>query len=43
MECAAGLAAVRLRGLANDDDIENARRLIVRVIQMLTKLERALA
>jgi hypothetical protein len=43
MECAAGLAVVRLRGLADDAEVERARRLIVRVIQMLTKLDRALA
>ena len=43
MECAAGLAAVRMRGLAAGEDIERARRLILRAIQMLTKLDRALA
>ncbi len=43
MECAAGLAVVRLRGLANTDEVERARRLVVRVIQMLSKLDRALA
>ena len=43
MECAAGLAAVGRRGLANEADVERARRLIVRAIQMLSKLDRALA
>ena len=43
MECAAGLAVVKVRGLATDDEIEPVRRLVVRVIQMLSKLDRALA
>ena len=43
MECAAGLAAVRMRGLANETDVERAHRSIVRVIQMLSKLDRAMA
>jgi hypothetical protein len=43
MECVAALDVVRVRGLAVRGEIEAARRLNVRVIQMLTKLDGALA
>jgi four helix bundle protein len=43
MECVAALDVVRVRGLAVSVEVEAARRLNIRVIQMLTKLDRALA
>jgi four helix bundle protein len=43
MECVAALDVVKVRGLVAAQDVELARRLNVRVIQMLTLLDRALA
>ena len=41
MECAAVFDIVRLRRLAPDAECRNARGLLVRIVQMLTKLEAA--
>jgi four helix bundle protein len=43
MECAAIFDVLCLRRLAPPSDCRQARLLLVRVVQMLTKLERALA
>jgi four helix bundle protein len=43
MECVAALDVVRVRGLAVSGEVDAARMLTIRVIQMLTKLDRALA
>ena len=43
MECAAIFDVLCLRRLAPQSDCRHARSLLVRVVQMLTKLERALA
>ena len=39
MECAAAFDIIRLRGLAPDADCRRARGQLVRIVQMLTKLE----
>ena len=43
MECAAAIDVVRVRGLAEASDAAALRALFVRAIQMLTKLDEALA
>ncbi len=43
MECAAIFDVLCLRRLAPQSDCRQARSLLVRIVQMLTKLERALA
>jgi hypothetical protein len=43
MVCVAALDVLEVRRPAAVDDLANARRLNVRVIQMLTRLDRALA
>ena len=42
MECAAAVDVLRIRGLAAGPECRKARSLLVRVIQMLTKLDRSL-
>ena len=42
-ECAAVVDVLRVRGLAPADECRRARTLVVRIIQMLTKLDRSLA
>jgi four helix bundle protein len=43
MECAAIVDVLRIRGLVPAFDAERARSLLVRVVQMLSKLDRSLA
>jgi four helix bundle protein len=42
LECAAILDVLRIRGVASASEAANARGLLVRVVQMLTKLDRSL-
>lgn len=42
MECGAIVDVLRVRGLATGDECRKARGLVVRVVQMLTKLDRSL-
>jgi four helix bundle protein len=41
MECAAAFDIVRLRRLASDADCRQARAMLIRIVQMLSKLESA--
>jgi hypothetical protein len=41
MESAAIVDVLRVRGLATREDCEGARGALVRIVQMLTKLERS--
>ena len=43
MECAAIVDVVRLRGAAAVTDCASARTLLIRIVQMLTKLDRSLS
>ena len=43
MECAAVLDVMRIRNLANPAECRAGRTLLVRIVQMLTKLEQSLA
>jgi len=43
MECAAIVDVLRLRRLASSGECERARALLVRVVQMLSKLDRSLS
>ena len=43
MECAAVLDVMRIRNLANPGECRAGRTLLVRIVQMLTKLEQSLA
>jgi four helix bundle protein len=42
-ECAAIIDLLRARGLANDAACDQARALLVRIVQMLTKLQQRMA
>jgi len=43
MECAAVLDVMRIRGLASAAECRAGRALLVRIVQMLTKLEQSLS
>jgi hypothetical protein len=42
MECAAIVDVLRVRGVASRDEAREARAVLVRIVQMLTKLDRSL-
>ena len=42
MECAAIVDVLRVRGLASAEEARKARGMLVRIVQMLTKLDRSL-